>query len=251
MESPTLKRVVLAAIFVSGAILGGLAYRGIRSAREAATRNSCRNTLRMIGGALEGYSRKYNGALPPAMITDGHGTPTHSWRTLISPYGIYYDRPWLAQLDLSQPWDAPVNKAVLDSNVGTVQCPAHENAKTAVTQYVAVSGPGTLWPPPTSADDYAAQANQGAALPPPLDGPLPRILLVDWPASDILWTEPRDLTVDEFLAWFQQQRANPTTHGGGAVLYLGEDLKPHDLPLDTPLNTVRQLLSVDAAAAAD
>src|SRR5262245_21426383 len=80
-----------------------------RMAREAARRMQCNNHLRQIAIALQNYHDAYQ-CLPPAYTVDAAGKPLHSWRTLILPFmegKAVYDK-----IDLSKPWDDPVNKAV-------------------------------------------------------------------------------------------------------------------------------------------
>lgn len=69
--------------------------------------------------------------------------------------------------------------------------------------------------------------------------------MVEWPESDVQWTEPRDLSVEEFLQWFEAQRGKPTIHPGDSILYLGDDFEVHELPLETSLDEVRRRLTVD------
>jgi hypothetical protein len=66
------------------------------------------------------------------------------------------------------------------------RCPLAAGGKQAlVTQYVALIGPETMWP-----------GAQGRKLDEVTDGPAATLLLVEWPESDIVWTEPRDLPVE-------------------------------------------------------
>ncbi|MCO6042648.1 DUF1559 domain-containing protein [Aeoliella sp. ICT_H6.2] len=226
-----------------------LLFRGYEQANREARKNSCKNYLRSVGLSLQSY-QDWHGSLPPAHLVDSTGTPTHSWRTIISP-SIFYDleTDYFAQLDLSKPWDDPVNTAVLDRYVGTIQCPEREERQSKLTPYVAVVGEGTPWPTPMTGDklpvpltDEQRAANRNATR--AIDHPA-KILVVEWPESDIQWTEPRDLSVEEFLKWFETQRGEPTIHPGDSILYLGDDFEAHELPLETSVAEVRALLMAD------
>lgn len=119
-----------------------LALRGCHNARREVRKSSCCYNLKFIALSLQDYQDTY-GSLPPVHLVDSAGTPIHSWRTMISPYYFYNsETDYFAQLDLSKPWDDPVNTAVLGRYVGTMQCPDRDD-NTSTTQYVAVFGEGT------------------------------------------------------------------------------------------------------------
>ena len=238
-------------VFVTFVALGltGLLALGIYSARAAAQRNSCRNRLYAIGLALSNYKDRY-GAIPPAVITDSAGTPTHSWRTIISKE-IFYDSNFFSQLDLSKPWNGTSNRKVLQKYVEAPQCPSHWREDSDVTQYVAVVGDGTCWTGPMECGEFAQRTERDMTSPMPRGSGSPKILIVDWPASDIEWTEPRDISVEQFLQWFRDRQEDRRTSHGDVVLYLGDDLKPHELRLDTDVSTVRRMLMKDTVDSPD
>lgn len=238
-------------------VLFVIAIHGCEQAHRDARKRSCCHNLRIIGLSIRNHKCTY-GTLPPAQLIDSAGKPTHSWRTLISPY-IYYDleTDYFSLLDFSKPWDDPVNTSILDRYVGTIQCPEREDdPPTKRTPYVAVVGEGTAWPPPITGDqlpeplpDDQRAANFKASEQTKHEPA--KILVVEWPESDIQWTEPRDLSVDEFLAWFEAQRGKTTIHPGDSILYLGDDFEAHELPLSTSIAQVRALLMADTTDAAD
>ena len=117
-----------------------------RDARGAARRTQCRNNLHLVTVALHNYHDAY-GALPPAMTTDVTGRPLHSWRTLILPFldqRILYE-----SIDLSKPWDDPVNADALSKIPMIYRCPSFEGPS-HLTTYVAVVGPNACFPPQNS-----------------------------------------------------------------------------------------------------
>lgn len=227
-----------------------LAVRGCHRAREVAKKRSCNNIMKHLGLALRSYQQQH-GALPPSHLTDAAGRPTHSWRTIISPY-IFYDleEDYFAKLDLSKPWNEEPNVSILARHVGTAQCPSLEQPGSQVTHYVAVVGEGTMWPSPVSAASYSPEPSEDAAPRVTAASRPPRLLVVEYSDSDIEWTEPRDLSADEFIAWFQQQREQDSIHPGNTIHYLGDDFEVHELPLSISIDEVRDLLRADTARAA-
>ena len=172
------------------------------------------------------------------------GTPVLSWRVLALEY-IHYDRDFRAELDFSLPWNSPTNSAAVGSQsyAEIWQCPEIEGTDANVTHYVAIVGPGTLWP--DGGAEQLPDENNGAQ-----DAKSP-ILLVEWPDSDIHWAEPRDLSVGEFLDWFRIPKDQRNTSHTGCLLYVDANLDVHELPLDTDPARVRDLLMVKRNVSAE
>ncbi len=120
-----------------GGIFMGLTLPAVQVAREAARRMSCSNNMKEIGIALHNYHSAY-GSLPPAYTVDDQGRPLHSWRTLILPF--LEQQALYEQIDLSKPWDDPVNAAIAAIAVPTYMCPSAAEPS-AFTSYVAVLDP--------------------------------------------------------------------------------------------------------------
>ena len=107
--------VVLAVIGVLIAFL----MPATRTGREPARRTQCKNNLKQIGLALYSYHDTYH-AFPPAYTVDADGKPLHSWRTLILPYSD--QAPLYAKIDLSKPWDDPVNAEAYNTRTPNGYC---------------------------------------------------------------------------------------------------------------------------------
>jgi hypothetical protein len=117
------------------AVVIALFLPAVRFSGEAAHRSQCKNSLKQIGLALHRYEADY-GVLPPAFTVDADGQPLHSWRTLILPY---LDEESLYQtIDLSKPWDDPVNKKARDTRVTMYLCPSVETTNPSETTYLAI-----------------------------------------------------------------------------------------------------------------
>lgn len=119
-------------------LLVALLMPATRGVPEAGRRMQCNNHLKLIALGLHNYSDTY-GSFPPAYTVDASGKPLHSWRTLILPFieqKALYD-----QIDLSKPWDDPVNEAARNAKLATYVCPSGIWYKPHTT-YFAVVVPG-------------------------------------------------------------------------------------------------------------
>ena len=106
--------------------------------RNAASRSQCKNNLKQIGLALHNYLDAYS-VLPPAYTVDDAGRPLHSWRTLLLPY---IDQQTLYNtIDLSKPWDDPVNATACKTSVPAYRCPSADIPADHTT-YLAIVAPG-------------------------------------------------------------------------------------------------------------
>ena len=97
--------------------------------------------LRRIGLALKDY-RDANGSFPPASLADASGTPLLSWRVLLLPY--LGEQALYKQFDLTQAWDAPVNKVLL-SKMPSVFRSATQRKGATTTAYAGVAGKKQLF----------------------------------------------------------------------------------------------------------
>lgn len=120
------------------ATLAALILPGIRSSSTSTYRAHCRLNLRNISLAVQSYATDY-GVLPPVCTVDDQGRPLHSWRTLLLPYldqQALYDT-----IDLSKPWDDPVNTPARETSLEIFRCLASNEVADTMTTYHAVSGP--------------------------------------------------------------------------------------------------------------
>src|SRR5262249_16289055 len=127
------------------------------------------------------YHSLYN-AFPPAYIADENGKPMHSWRVLILPFieqSTVYN-----QYDFREPWDGPNNIKLLNSMPNNLACPSRFPSPTNLTTYVAVTGPGTIFP-----DGSRTEIKDIT------DGTSNTLMIVEVANTDIPWTAPWDLDV--------------------------------------------------------
>jgi Protein of unknown function (DUF1559) len=155
--------------------------RAVGDAREAARRSQCSCNYCQILLALHNYHSQYD-ALPPAYIADASGKPIHSWRVLLLPFieqSALYNR-----YSFSEPWNGPNNIKLLNSMPSNFACPSRCSNPTHLTSYVAVTGPGTLFPGARSTkfDDV-------------IDGMSNTLMIVEVDSVNVPWTAPWDLDV--------------------------------------------------------
>ena len=106
----------------------------VRSNGGAWRRDSMED-LEEIAMALRNYESIHH-ALPPAYTVDPAGKPLHSWRTLILPY-LKLEKLY-ATIDLSKPWDDPVNSdAFSNAMPGVFRC-SWSGCSTGYTPYLAI-----------------------------------------------------------------------------------------------------------------
>ncbi|QEG42957.1 DUF1559 family PulG-like putative transporter [Roseimaritima ulvae] len=135
-----------------------------------------------IAKALNAYAADY-GQYPPPVTNDANGQPMHSWRVLILPY--LGQEELYRQYDMEQSWDANMNQ--IYSTPAVYQASAGQGFGFE-TAYFLVTGPGTLFPTPTtslSPEDL-------------VDDPAKTILVVEGKppaATGLNWMEPVDLDI--------------------------------------------------------
>lgn len=171
---------------------------------ETSRRATCESNLSDIGDAFQAYQKAHD-CFPPAYTTDEDGNALHSWRTLILPYLGHADL--FAQVDLTEPWDAPSNQAVA-SELPSVYACGTADLDLGQTTYVAVIDPQGIMPGilPTTPRQI-------------LDGLSLTLIAVETDASNAVhWMSPKDITYATYL----QSDFDPTTNashlGGHHVL---------------------------------
>lgn len=188
--------IVLAVLFVGGgmmfvAVLAVCGVMGFSRAVVAPTvmtstttnqRLSCTSNLKQIALAMHNY-HDANGAFPPAYTVDENGKPLHSWRVLILPY--LEEQLLYEEFNLEEPWDSPQNMAAAAQLPRVYQCPATATGA-LVTPYVVVNEPGAIF-----------DGDQATAIRQITDGTSNTLLVIEYSLSDILWHEPRDVTLTE------------------------------------------------------
>jgi type II secretory pathway pseudopilin PulG len=186
--------VVLAII----AILVALLLPATRSAREPVRRAQCQHNLKQIGLALHNYHDTY-GEFPPACTVDAEGQPLHSWRTLLLPFLEH--EPLYREIDLSRPWDDPVNARLHERVVPVFRCPSASHAP-ELTTYLAMVTDGSV-----------LQPGKSCSLQEIPDGTSGTLLVLDAPAARAVhWMSPVDAEAAVLLELNEKSKLN---HAGG------------------------------------
>ncbi|WP_437203020.1 DUF1559 family PulG-like putative transporter [Planctomicrobium sp. SH664] len=195
---------------------------GVQSAR----RHQCRHNLKQIGLALHSYVDRW-GALPPAYTVDANGNRLHSWRTLILPY---LDQASLyKRIDLSKPWDDPVNQKAWEQNLPAYQCPGLE-VPPGFTNYMAVVGP-----------DYCFLPDRPRPLSEITDPLSATLMVFEITAAEAAhWMSPHDASPEFFLT-FNSRTKIPHA---GVLNILFADGSARSLSTEMPRETRQALLTV-------
>ena len=180
---------ILALAALGAAVLMPMAQVDI-SARFTPT---CRGHLRAIGLALRMYHDKH-GCYPPAVVNDGMGNPMHGWQIFLQP--MMDEVNLFERYDFNQPWDGPNNRPMAAVIANHMTCWGMTTS--GRTSYYLVTGRGR-W-----ADAHAPRLQEIT------DGPEQTILVVEANRVAAFWTQPRPLTVDEFLE--QSRSGQLATH---------------------------------------
>lgn len=125
---------VLCVIFVLLALL----LPPVKEIAYPAHTANCAMRLRQISLAFAEYE-SIHGDLPPIYTVDADGKRLHSWRTLLLPFlgqQELYD-----SIDLSKPWDDPVNAQARATSIDVYACSLSANRKEQ-TSYVVLIDTG-------------------------------------------------------------------------------------------------------------
>jgi prepilin-type processing-associated H-X9-DG protein len=206
---------VLGGVLVFGGILVALLLPAVQAAREAARRSQCTNNLKQIGLAMHNYHDS-NKCFPPAVITNEDGLPMRSWRTAILPY--IDSNPFYDMYDFNVPWDDPNNQNLMSMPVMVYRCPSAPPSSGTFplceTNYVMVAGKGTL----------GGEPNEAVKISDITDGTSNTILAIEVGGAGIHWMEPRDVTVEEAVAFITNRSAGRfgQTHPGGINVLMAD-----------------------------
>ncbi len=126
----TITKIVVTSILLLliGAILGMCVLPAVTRHYVLTKSDRCSTNLRQIAIALQSYHDKYQ-SLPPAYTIDAEGKPLHSWRTLLLPF-IEGEQELYDSIDLSKPWNHPVNQQAFAKEVACYQCEKRGNLTT-------------------------------------------------------------------------------------------------------------------------
>jgi hypothetical protein len=173
--------------------------------------------------AVANYHDTY-GRYPPAVTYDAGGRHAHSWRIVVLPF--LEQRELFEAYSFDEPWDGPNNSRLatrmpqLFAFAGTF-----ESGKTTSTNFVAITGAETVWPPGSG----MIQSDIG-------DGLSNTIQFAEYNGPAIHWMAPADLEfatmsfVPGDPAGIDSQYLEPAVStADGAVKRLSAEMSPQEL----------------------
>jgi prepilin-type processing-associated H-X9-DG protein len=198
--------VAIPMLLICMGVLVALLLPAVQAAREAARRVKCSNNLMQIAIAMHNYHETYK-AFPPAYTTDLNGRPLHSWRTLLLPY--IEQQALYSNIDLSKPWDDPVNLPMASIVVPTYTCPSLSTASPEMTTYQVVVDPSGIFTGPASCPISTI-----------VDGTSNTLLVVEVDSANVVsWMSPQDTDLPTFLG---RGRAGRSPHPRGRNVVLAD-----------------------------
>jgi hypothetical protein len=172
-------------VLVAAPVVYG-AWHVISAARATARNAQSVQNLKQIGLALGSYHDQY-ACFPPAYVLGPDGQPWHSWRVLLLPF--LGEKTLSAQYRFDEPWDGPHNRKLLAQRPKVFASPLQKSRNMNVATYLGVVSRRTMWP-----------AHFSVTIGNVTDGTSNTIHLVENDASDVLWSEPRDMREKDALA---------------------------------------------------
>ncbi len=226
--------VLLGVIFVGFFLCaGGIMWfrmTVVPTAQMRAQRNQCNNSLKQIGLAMHNYHDVYR-CFPAAVMTDEEGNPRRSWRVAILPFlqeGATYD-----QYDFNESWDGSNNQALEGDRPVAYECSVDAAAGPFDASCVMIVGEGTV----------GGEPNAGVEMQDITDGTANTIVAIEVSASGIHWMEPRDMTVDEAIAYITDPAASGRVHAHpGGVNAILADGSIHLIPSTSTSEELRAMM---------
>ena len=157
---------------------------------------SCENKAFYLFSLIKGYENSTGRALSVVM-QDESGSSVHSWRT-----AVFADtnREFANQYDFTKPWNWKNNLEIAISEGGLFSC-VNNSSSSQITNYVAITDHKTGRTSLCSGGIYPEKKGD-------------YIVIIEFPNSNIVWTEPRDVDISELKNLIP---GNDT--GGIAVLF--------------------------------
>jgi hypothetical protein len=226
--------ILLGACLLLGVIAGvgyKLAAPAVIALKKSAAISESQVKMQQIVAALKAYEAQH-GSLPPPYTLDANGKKLHSWRVLILPHlGQHY---LYTQYRMNEPWDSAHNIALAAQIPDVFTCSIDPSSKSlGETSYVVVVGPQTAFRDPTLNADDQKKDMEKVLTNEITDGLGNTVLVVEYHASGIGWTEPKDLTFGRMSFNINEDRTNTeirSRHDGCAHVALadGKTIKLED-----------------------
>lgn len=170
-----------------------------------------------------------HGHYPPAYILGPDGRPWHSWRVLILPYLEHGEL--FKEYDFAEPWDGPKNRRLAERMPKLYAFHGDERPGNTTANYLAVVGPETVWPGPSTVSSDAVTDGLGVT-----------ILIVENQGAGVHWMEPRDLSLADMNFAVNSPGGVNSKYSDPAVAMLDGSL--HRLGRYLSPETLRALLTI-------
>jgi type II secretory pathway pseudopilin PulG len=210
-------------------ILIGLLLPAVQAARNAARQVQSANNLKQVALALLNY-HEVDQKFPPAYTKDDDGHPLLSWRVAILPY--LEEMALEQRFDQDEAWDGPDNKPLADLCPSFYKSAADDTNPGNQTNILGIVD-----------SDTVLSADGSVNIRDIRDGTSNTIVAVELAGADIVWSEPRDITIDELLAAMRRGTGDPGLHPvyAGKVQCMFADGSVRSIPTDTDPATLRGL----------
>lgn len=205
----------------------------------------CRRYLYMIGNFTKSYVAQ-EGVYPPVCVKDENGVQMHGWRVTFMKHE---DPSSMSRWVWGEPWNSPTNAAQWDAHIlSDPTCPPERlnGGGVVFTKYLAVTGPGTVWP------------KEGFVRPADItDDPRSTLVVVESVRCGVCWSEPRDFDVttlyshDRFTLdevgirsdhYERRSKREQELYSGAHVLFASGDVDY--LFNDTPPEVIRAMVTI-------
>jgi hypothetical protein len=140
----------------------------------------CTGGLFYLGAHLANY-RDRHGHFPPVCTHDALGRPMHSWRAILY---AEMDADFRQAYDFNEPWDSQKNIRWAERPPKSFTCPNNQSEPPRFANFVALVDRAEGDPNYIHAHGQIPPLGQG-------------LLLIEYPDSQILWTDPRDVYIEQ------------------------------------------------------
>lgn len=216
----------IATLFLAVSLSIVLSWPYLQKRAMIAAQNRDLDNMKQIVEALNSYAARH-GTYPPPVVVDANGKPLYSWRVLILPFLGYEDLYKEFQLD--QAHDHPANVSLLAKMPKEFASPNTDAQAGLQTNYVLLTGPGTLFPPK---GPLAPQNNDD-----------PTLLLIETREGLGNWMEPGDIDITRGV----RPGSRPMQDVGGihkdAFMSVSTKGEPLRIPNSVPANVLDSLIS--------
>jgi hypothetical protein len=221
----TITAAILLGCFIAYAIMWKLGWNEAR-------KEGCIGQIFQIGFTLRNYFA-IEGKYPPHVSIKTNEKSEVSWRVAILPYieSAYFYK----QYRLEEPWNSPNNFPLRNHECGNIfLCPSVKNsANIGKTSYLAVTGPGSVW----------TETCAGNIRNPEKEFP-DKIIIIEVPESDIFWTEPKDISIDDVVTLFKAKNGLKDSRHSGGLNYISADGKSKSFSQISNVEELIKLLKI-------